>query len=123
MVRNPAFMTRVRVILLAMVAAVASMTLHHGAMASAAAAHHHVEAHVDHRSEDASCTGGCGTRAHSMPACCGIGLCLSGLPVAPQPEPCAEPRSVARAFEGSLPRKSVVIRIDRPPKNSIRAAA
>ena len=122
MVRNAAFRTRMRVIFVVMVAVVISMTLHHGAMASAPTAHDHVEAHLDQGWEDARCTGDCGTRPHSMPACCGIGLCLSELPVAPQSELLAEPKSVARAFQRGLLPKSVVNRIDRPPKNSVRAA-
>lgn len=125
MIRNPsltAFRMRLHVILVVMVAVVASMTLHHGAMASAPTAHDHVASHLDQRSEDAGCTGDCGTRSHSMPACCGIGLCLSGLPVTPQSKLLVEPESAAGFLDRGLIPKSVVSRIDRPPKNSLRAA-
>ena len=122
MVRNAAFRTRVRVILLVMVAVVASMTLHHGAMASAPTAHGHVELHLDYRLEDAGCTVHCGTRPHSMPACCGIGLCLSELPVAPQSELLAQPRSAACFLHRGLIPKSILSRIDRPPKTFARVA-
>lgn len=120
MVRNSAFRTRVRVILLVMVAVVASMTLHHGAMASAPTAQNHAEARIAHPVEDAGCTVDCGTRPHSMPACCGIGLCLSGLPVAPSSELLAARKSVARVFHRGLIPKSLKSRIDRPPKGSAR---
>lgn len=123
MVRNAsatAFRMRIRVILIVMMAVVASMTLHHGAMASAPEAHDHVEAHIHHPS-DSDCTGVCGTHPHSMPTCCGIGLCLTGLPAEPQSWRSAEPQPAKRLFHRDLIPNSIASRIDRPPKSSGRA--
>lgn len=124
MVRNAsiaAFRMRMRVILIVTVAVVASMTLHHGAMASAPAAHDQVEAHIHHPSEAPDCTGVCGTRPHSMPACCGMGLCLTGLPAEPQSGLSAERQPAKPNFHRGLIPNFIVSRIDRPPKNSVRA--
>lgn len=68
---------RTRLVLMMLVMVVASMTFHHGTMAvsamdhqgAAVAVHHHGEGDTHERP------------GHSMPACCGIGLCLSGIPI------------------------------------------
>ncbi|QQR40079.1 hypothetical protein [Devosia rhizoryzae] len=110
-----------RAMMAIMFAVVLSMTLHHGTMAVAAeqptghaysmAGHHGAE----------ECVGVCGD-AHELLVCCGMGLCLSGLPAAPhttvpielQANYASEPRTIE-------PRRSTD-RIDRPPKSLDRAA-
>ena len=77
------FRLSVRLMLAVMVAVIASMTLHHGAMAHVPTDHGHVGT-IDYRAQDTDCKSGCATHAHLFSACCGMGLCLSGLPAAPQ---------------------------------------
>jgi hypothetical protein len=112
--------TQMRMILMVMVAVVASMTLHHGAMAAAPAAHDHAQLHVEHEVEDAACTQDCSVPSHSIPACCGMGLCLSGLPVTPQAEQYPPQRNATGVLDCGLLPRSFVGRIDRPPKISDR---
>jgi hypothetical protein len=111
---------RMRMILMVMVAVVASMTLHHGAMAAAPAAHDHAQLHVEHEVEYAACTPDCSVPSHSVPACCGMGLCLSGLPVPPQAEQYPPRPNATGVLDCGLLPRSFVGRIDRPPKISDR---
>lgn len=108
-----------RIILMVMVAVVASMTLHHGAMATAPVAHDH-HLHADHQVEGAACTQDCSVPSHSIPACCGMGLCLSGVPVILQIEQFPLQRNATSTLDCSLRPQSMGGRIDRPPKISDR---
>lgn len=112
--------THMRMILMVMVAVVASMTLHHGAMAAAPAAHDHAQLHVEHEVEDAACTQECSVPSHSIPACCGMGLCLSGVPVIIQIEEFPLQRNSTSTLNCGLRAQSMSGRIDRPPKISDR---
>ena len=122
MVRNStsiAWHRRVRLVLFAMVAVAASMTLHHGAMASGpklahthgVAAHHGADCHHD-----------CEGAVHSMPICCGIGLCLTGLPVKPENHLRIAPISSAIAGPLAIDTRWPIDRIDRPPKSFLERA-
>lgn len=111
---------RIRLILAVLVAVVASMTMHHGAMArsnglshAAAAAHHH----ASH-----ACIGSCEPERHSMPVCCGMGLCLSGMPAAPITTlPPLRPAIMVVGLSATKPQWPLV-RIDRPPKDFLQTA-
>lgn len=104
---------RIRVTAMVIVAVVVSMTMHHGAMASSPAlgttmAHHH--------SDHGDCEGACLSDAHGVVACCGMGLCLSALPVAAiasMPAYAATDHGIG--LLGVIPRQAWG-RIDRPPK-------
>ena len=109
-----------RIILMVMVAVVASMTLHHGAMATAPVAHDHAHLHADHQVEGAACSQDCSVPSHSIPACCGMGLCLSGVPVILQVEQFPLQRNATSTLDCSLRPQSMGGRIDRPPKISDR---
>lgn len=125
MVRNASIITVrkwLRTILIMMVAVIASMSLHHGAMAASPAAHDHSAAHLDLPVGEADCLVDCDARSHSMPACCGMGLCLSGLPVGPQSARFAPALVSDSSYHRNLSPRSWWSRIDRPPKNSVRAA-
>lgn len=104
---------RLRMILIIMAAVVSSLTMHHGAMASS----HVAIEQVSHHEHEANCGQDCGPPSHSMPACCGIGLCLSGLPAASQSSLAAP----LHAAEGSaildIAPRWPPNRIDRPPKD------
>lgn len=112
--------TRIRLIVAILVAVVSSMTLHHGAMARSdgmpiapVGAHHQI---------DSSCTDGCGTDRHSMPVCCGMGLCLSGMPVAPIATLPVERTSDIFSEPTEFRPCWVFVRIDRPPKAFLEVA-
>ncbi len=98
----------------------ASMTLHHGANGSCSRCAHHAPLHVEHEVEDAACTQECSVPSHSIPACCGMGLCLSGLPVTPQAEQYPPRRNATGVLDAACFHRSFVGRIDRPPKISDR---
>ena len=106
-----------RSILMVMVTVVASMALHHGAMAAAPAAHGHAQSHIDHQAEGDPCAQECRVSSHSIPACCGMGLCLSGLPVGLHAERYLTRRNAADFLDPGLQPQSTMRRIDRPPKN------
>jgi len=100
---------RARLIVAIMVAVLASMSLHHGAMASGpAAAHHHIDA-----------SGNCGescSEPHDVIACCAMGLCLSGLPAAPRDGMLSATSSADHEMRADLAPRWMGKRIDRPPK-------
>lgn len=110
------FRTRIRLVLAVMVAVVASMTLHHGAMAQGYELGRHQIASTSNHGDHA-CFADCTPTHHSMPVCCGMGLCLSGMPVDPA-ELLLELSNTARFAKlttaSPLEMRS---RIDRPPKN------
>lgn len=117
MVRNRtllAWRRRVQLMLMVMVAVAASMSLHHGAMASGPTLSHDHSAAEHHHSDD--CEGDCGSTVHSMPICCGMGLCLTGLPSSPQAELHLATASSPVADLASTDRRWPITRIDRPPK-------
>jgi hypothetical protein len=105
-----------------MVTVVVSMTMHHGAMASEMdhAGHHPVG--QAHHVSDQPCAGDCAGDSHGMPTCCGMGLCLSGLPVPPQAGLAVKLGASTSPFGRVLEPRAVVFRIDRPPKFLDRAA-
>lgn len=111
-----------RLILAIMVTVVLSMTMHHGATAwdMDHAGHHPVG--QSHHVSDQPCEGDCAGDSHGMPTCCGMGLCLSGLPVPPQASLLAELGTPAVTWGQGLEPRPVVFRIDRPPKFLDRAA-
>ena len=109
-----------RSILMVMVTVVASMTLHHGAMAAGPAAHGHAQSHIEHEVDGDLCTQECPASSHSIPACCGMGLCLSGLPVNMREEQYLPRRNAQEVLDWGLQRWSLIERLDRPPKNSGR---
>ncbi|SMQ67735.1 hypothetical protein SAMN06295905_1569 [Devosia lucknowensis] len=105
---------RVRLVLMVMVAVAASMTLHHGAMASGPVLSTSHASHEHHHGDD--CHGDCSGGVHSMPMCCGMGLCLSGLPVSPQASLRMAPVSVKVPEPDMTDPRWPIDRIDRPPK-------
>jgi hypothetical protein len=109
------FGTRIRLVFAVMVAVVASMTLHHGAMAQGSELDRHQVASTSHDGGHA-CFADCTPTDHSLPVCCGMGLCLSGMPVDPA-DLLQELSNTARFAQlttaGPLKMRS---RIDRPPK-------
>ncbi|MAN44763.1 MAG: hypothetical protein CMF04_00955 [Hyphomonas sp.] len=114
------FGTRIRLVLAVMVAVVASMTLHHGAMAQGSALDRHQIASTSHHGDHA-CVADCTPADHSMPVCCGMGLCLSGMPVDPAdllPE--VSDTSVFAQVATAAP-IWMYDRIDRPPKDFPKA--
>lgn len=114
--------TRLRTILIVMVAVIASMTMHHGAMATSPPPHDHSIAHLSLHAGESACLVECDGQSHSMPICCGMGLCLSGLPVEPQPGHLAPSLDSPGSYSCNLSPRHRSSRIDRPPKNSVRAA-
>ena len=112
----------VRLMLAVLVTVVVSMTMHHGAMAlDMDHAGHHIAVAGHHVSEQ-PCLDDCARDSHGMPTCCGIGLCLSGLPVPPQASLLAELGTPAVTWGQGLEPRAAVFRIDRPPKFLDRAA-
>jgi hypothetical protein len=112
------FGSRLRMILVIMAAVISSLTLHHSAMAST----HSITEQLSHHERGADCGWECSPPPHSMPACCGMGLCLSGLATAAQSS-FASPRLSAKAsaiFGMSL--RWPLNRIDRPPKGPLSVA-
>jgi len=98
------------VLLAIMVAVVLSMTMHHSAMAAQPIAlHHHMEQSDGNHCHKAKCQHG-----HSMPECCGMGLCLAAIPVGsvmcPAMHEQAQPQWVPQSMA-----LWVYNRIDRPP--------
>tara|TARA_R110002124_G_scaffold252463_5_gene417844 strand:+ start:2956 stop:3393 length:438 start_codon:yes stop_codon:yes gene_type:complete len=110
------FGTRIRLVLAVMVAVVASMTLHHGAMAQGSELGRHQIASTSNHG-DLACFADCTPTDHSMPVCCGMGLCLSGMPIDPA-ELLPELSNTARFAKLTTARPlEMRSRIDRPPKN------
>ncbi len=112
---RPKAKVHLRVVLLAMLAVVASMTLHHGAMAGSLpleAAHHHLGESSPH------CHGDECEKGHAMPACCGMGLCLSALPVGPGASVLRLERQAPLALGIPIAVRWAHLGIDRPPKVS-----
>lgn len=111
---------RIRVVLLILVAVVVSMTLHHGAMArSISTPHTHATSH--HNTGD-ECAGTCVPERHSMPVCCGMGLCLSGLPAAPLAVLMIEAPAARFPILSADRARWATVRIDRPPKDFLHSA-
>lgn len=101
-------------ILAVLVAVVSSMSLHHGAMARTSGVEHAVS-DVNHHA-DVECEAHCDSDPHSMPVCCGMGLCLGGMPAAPSAT-LPVLRTVDRLADVTEPAPHrVIVRIDRPPK-------
>ncbi len=106
---------QVRLVLAMLIAVVASLTFHHGTMASQVTpptAHH--GSHGHHQQTDLVGL----DDHHALPACCGVGLCLSALPVTYTAnalfEPSSTPAPIKLQVATSWPRD----RIDRPPRFS-----
>ena len=108
----------IRLLMAVLVAVVASMTMHHGAMARTVTSAHDVAATHHHSGQQ--CAGTCDSERHSMPVCCGMGLCLSGMPVAPNATlPAWQPAILEPNLYTIRPHWPVE-RIDRPPKDVLR---
>lgn len=98
------------VIFAIMAAVVSTLSLHHGAMAAPPTV---IEAVTHH-----DCGKDCGLAMQPMPACCGVGLCLSGLPSAFQ-QSLAAPLQSAKGYQMSgMAPCWPLNRIERPPKIS-----
>jgi hypothetical protein len=112
--------TKIQLVLAVMLAVVASMTLHHGAMAEGSELDRHHIGLTSHHG-DHSCTADCTPADHSMPVCCGLGLCLSGMPV--DPSDLLPEVSDTSLFGRVAPAAPFWMyeRIDRPPKVSPKA--
>lgn len=107
-------------ILAILVAVVSSMSLHHGAMARSSGVEHAMSEVNDH--PDVKCEGHCDSDPHSMPVCCGMGLCLSGMPVAPITSlPVTRSMDLVPGSAEARPRWTTR-RIDRPPKIFLETA-
>lgn len=107
---------RIRLVLAVMVAVLASLTMHHGAMARGGDFERQVITSSSHHGGDA-CVADCTSDHHSMPVCCGMGLCLSGMPVDPGdmlPEMSGTDAFAYVIASGPI---RLVPRIDRPPKD------
>ena len=108
-------MTRIRVATTIMVAALAIMTMGHGAMAHApAGVTHTAQENADHR--ESACSENCFAHSHSMPVCCGMSLCLGALPLAPHFTVPIEFGSAVAADIIDIAPLWRFNRIDRPPK-------
>ena len=107
---------RMRLIVVVMLAVVASMTMHHGAMASDAGHHGYSPADLQHRVSDTDCDGDCTGGAHELLACCGMGLCMSVLPVAPEAAVSPTPQTPMLPNYAGIDPRPTYARIDRPPK-------
>jgi hypothetical protein len=108
--------TRIRLVLAVMVAVVASLTLHHGAMARGSDFERHEITSSSHHGGYA-CVADCTSDHHSMPVCCGMGLCLSGIPVSPGDLLPAMSGAIALANLTAPGPFRMFDRIDRPPKD------
>lgn len=112
--------TSIQLVLAVMLAVVASMTLHHGAMAKSSELDRHHIGFTSHHGDN-SCTANCTPADHSMPVCCGVGLCLSGMPVDPAN---LLPEVSDTSFFGRVAAAApfwMHERIDRPPKVAPKA--
>lgn len=121
MVRRTAistFRAHARLVLVIMLAVVASMTIHHGAMASVISTSQSEHAHHEHHG---TCAGECEPRTHSMPVCCAMGLCLSALIGNDCSEPFAMRQDDVSGLVASVVPRQTSDRIDRPPKYFVRA--
>ncbi|CAN7508777.1 hypothetical protein [Devosia sp. LjRoot3] len=113
-----AFRVHTRLILAIMVAVLVSMTFHHGAMASVTMTHGHVE---NHHQSGQPCEVGCQPSSHSMPVCCAMGLCVSGITGAPMNSLFPKATTDQVGLLTSFVSRWVAHRIDRPPKEMVRA--
>ncbi|KKC34494.1 hypothetical protein WH91_02495 [Devosia psychrophila] len=116
MARTTVIDRRIRVVLVVMLAVVASMTMHHGAMASDAGRHGYSSADLQHRVSDTDCDGDCTGEAHELLACCGTGMCMSGLPIAQQAAVRPVPKAPIIPNHVGIDPRWTYSRIDRPPK-------
>ena len=116
MARTTVIDRRIRVVIVVMLAVVASMTMHHGAMASDAGHHGYSSADLQHRVSDTDCYVDCTGEAHELLACCCTGMCMSGLPVAPQAAVLPAPKTPLLSTYAGIDPRSTYARIDRPPK-------
>ena len=111
---------RIRLVLAVMVAVLASLTLHHGAMARGGDLERHAITSSSHHGGNA-CVADCTSDQHSMPVCCGMGLCLSSMPVDPGdmlPEMLGANAIAHLTAPGPF---WMFDRLDRPPKDSNEA--
>jgi hypothetical protein len=113
---------RLLAIVIVMAAVTISLTLHHGVMANSPAEHDHSIAHLLQPAGEPVCLVNCHDRSHSMPVCCGMGLCQSGLPVGPQPVHAPPSLGSTDFYYCALSPRHSSSRIDRPPKNPVRDA-
>ncbi|UYN99387.1 MAG: hypothetical protein KIT02_15975 [Devosia sp.] len=93
------------------VAAILSMGLHHAAMAAPAPVHHAPMAMHAHDGMPPA-----PAAPHTVMICCGLGMCLSGLPVSGPIALERRPLPMGRAIAGSLDRRWTPGLIERPPK-------
>lgn len=116
----PSFLTQnvlhnsARLIAAVMLAVVVSLSLHHGAM-GAGTLHAQAPFHM-HLTDTELCGGNCPADPRGISACCGIGLCLSALPVALQQGMRLPPSSTLASLLKNGVEQIVAGRIDRPPK-------
>lgn len=107
---------KIQLVLAVMVAVVASLTLHHSAMAVGTDFERYEITSSSHHAGD-TCAADCTSDYHTIPVCCGMGLCLSGTPV--------NPGDLLPAMEGAMVFADVTTpgpfrvfeRLDRPPKD------
>jgi hypothetical protein len=109
---------QLRMILIVMAAVVSSLTLHHGAMASTPTA---IE-QVSHHDRGADCGQDCSPPSYAMPACCGMGLCLWGLPLVSQSSLSAPLQAAKGSAIAGMASRWPPNRIDRPPKHLLSVA-
>lgn len=108
---------RLPLMIVIMLAVLASLTLHHGAMASQPAAGHHVQQNHVH-SGDACVSPPCGQQHHTLPECCGLGLCLAALPVPAVAETPGRSGGSHQLMPLHVDVRWPIHRLDRPPRNS-----
>jgi hypothetical protein len=107
---------RIRLLLAVMVAVLASLTLHHGAMARGGEFERQAITSSSHHAGGA-CIADCRSDDHSMPVCCGMGLCLSSMPVDPGDMLPVMLGADAHAYVLVPTPEWLLQRIDRPPKD------
>lgn len=104
-------------IIAVVLAVVSVMTLHHSAMASQLAVAHHQ--HQDHVRPDQDCGRlACEQHHHTLPECCGMGLCLAALPGPAAATPPTWNRSPRHPVATHVNVSWPIARLDRPPRHS-----
>lgn len=108
---------RLRIVIAVVLAVISAMTLHHSAMASQlAVAQHQHQDHVDH---DGDCgVLACEQQHHTLPECCGVGLCLAALPGPAATTPPNWNRFPHHPVAAHVDVNWPVFRLDRPPRHS-----
>ncbi len=108
---------RMRLIIAVMLAVVSSMTLHHSAMASQFSVAHHQHQDQVHHDNDCGALA-CEQQHHTLPECCGMGLCLAALPGPAATTPPDWNRSPHHPLATHVDVNWPIERLDRPPRHS-----